>query len=67
MVGTTVSHHPALGDSAHRRDSRKRNNILEKLGGARHVGRAALVKDLAGESISHYRIIEAVGLTFDIG
>jgi serine/threonine protein kinase len=30
VIGATVSHYPALGDSASKRDSRKRNRILEK-------------------------------------
>lgn len=32
MIGQTISHYPALWDSASKRDSRKRNKILEKLG-----------------------------------
>ncbi len=35
MIGQTISHYPALWDSASRRDSGKRNKILEKLGEAR--------------------------------
>jgi len=42
MIGQTISHYPALcpkdslrRDSASKRDSRKRNKILEKLGEAR--------------------------------
>ncbi len=32
LVDDAVSHYPAFGDSADRRDSRKRNKILEHLG-----------------------------------
>jgi hypothetical protein len=32
MIGQTISHYPALWDSATGRDSRKRNKILDKLG-----------------------------------
>jgi len=33
LIGQTVSHYPANSDSTDRRDSRKRNKILEHLGG----------------------------------
>lgn len=38
MIGQTMSHYPALWDSAAERDSRKGNKMLEKPGEGRSEG-----------------------------